>query len=189
MEPILFLWNRILTFYYTRVRPQCDFSILGRIGTNILDSYYEIRLNHVLVIHKLKDQIHPKVYAYLYSLLHFFNLESQSIIFSVSLLPSSVEKRPERLRLEIEIKWHSNAVGDLSSSAMACSKKTNTPLPPDIFSPGTMVCIQPTPPPPTPESSSPGAMVCVQDKNPAVSKAVVELVKAWDDKKCYLLLW
>jgi len=27
---ILFLWNIIFTFYYTRVRPQCDFSILGR---------------------------------------------------------------------------------------------------------------------------------------------------------------
>jgi len=31
IEPILFLWNIIFTFYYTRVRPQCDYSILGRI--------------------------------------------------------------------------------------------------------------------------------------------------------------
>jgi len=31
IEPILFLWNTILTFYYTRVRPQCDYSILGRV--------------------------------------------------------------------------------------------------------------------------------------------------------------
>jgi len=30
IEPILFLWNIIFTFYYTRVRPQCDFSNLGR---------------------------------------------------------------------------------------------------------------------------------------------------------------
>ena len=30
IEPILFLWNIIFTLYYTRVRPQCDFSILGR---------------------------------------------------------------------------------------------------------------------------------------------------------------
>jgi len=30
IEPILFLWNIIFTFYYTRVRPQCDYSILGR---------------------------------------------------------------------------------------------------------------------------------------------------------------
>jgi len=67
---------------------------------------------------------------------------------------------------------------DLSSSAMACSKKTNTPLPPDIFSPGAMVYIQPTPPLPNPECSSPGAMVCAQDKKPAASKAVVELDKA-----------
>jgi len=27
---ILCVWNIIFTFYYTRVRPQCDFSILGR---------------------------------------------------------------------------------------------------------------------------------------------------------------
>jgi len=32
IEPILFLWNIIFTFYYTRVRPQRDFSILGRSG-------------------------------------------------------------------------------------------------------------------------------------------------------------
>ena len=29
IEPILFLWNIIFTFYYTCVRPQCDYSILG----------------------------------------------------------------------------------------------------------------------------------------------------------------
>jgi len=29
---ISFLWNRIFTFYYTRVRPQCDFSIRGPRG-------------------------------------------------------------------------------------------------------------------------------------------------------------
>jgi len=49
---------------------------------------------------------------YMYSLLHlechFFILESQSTIyFSRSLLPRSFEKRPRRLRLEIEIQWHS----------------------------------------------------------------------------------
>ena len=32
IEPILFLWNIIFTFYYTRVRPQCDYSIRGRSG-------------------------------------------------------------------------------------------------------------------------------------------------------------
>ena len=47
--------------------------------------------------------------TFTYSLLHlechFFNLQSQSMIsFSRSLLPCSVEKRPGRLRLEIEIK-------------------------------------------------------------------------------------
>ena len=31
IEPIVFLWNIIFTFYYTRVQPPCDFSILGRI--------------------------------------------------------------------------------------------------------------------------------------------------------------
>jgi len=47
-------------------------------------------------------------YSLLHLECHFFNLESQSIIqFSRSLLPHSVEKRPGRLRLEIEIKWHS----------------------------------------------------------------------------------
>jgi len=30
IEPIWFSWNIIFTFYYTRVRPQCDYSILGR---------------------------------------------------------------------------------------------------------------------------------------------------------------
>jgi len=30
IEPLSFLWNMIFTFYYTCVRPQCDFSILGR---------------------------------------------------------------------------------------------------------------------------------------------------------------
>jgi len=30
IESILFLWNIIFTFYYTRVRPQCDYPILGR---------------------------------------------------------------------------------------------------------------------------------------------------------------
>jgi len=29
IEPIWFLWNIIFTFYYTRVRPHCDYSILG----------------------------------------------------------------------------------------------------------------------------------------------------------------
>jgi len=47
-----------------------------------------------------------------HNLLHlkwpFFNLKSQSLMqFSRSLLPRSVEKRPRRLWLEIEIKWHS----------------------------------------------------------------------------------
>jgi len=27
-EPIFFLWNIIFTFYYTRVRPHCDYSIV-----------------------------------------------------------------------------------------------------------------------------------------------------------------
>ena len=30
LNPFLFLWNMIFTFHYTRVRPRCDFSILGR---------------------------------------------------------------------------------------------------------------------------------------------------------------
>jgi len=39
---------------------------------------------------------------------HFFLLKSQSMIeFSRSLLPRSAEKRPMRLSLEIEMKWHS----------------------------------------------------------------------------------
>ena len=32
IESILFLWNIIFAFYYTRIRPQCDYSILGRYG-------------------------------------------------------------------------------------------------------------------------------------------------------------
>jgi len=51
-------------------------------------------------------------YSLLHLECHFFNLQSQSIIlFSRSLLPRSVEKRPRRLRLEIEIKWHSKCNG------------------------------------------------------------------------------
>ena len=42
IEPILFLWNIIFTFYYTRVRPQCDYSILGRWGScSVLCRMYE----------------------------------------------------------------------------------------------------------------------------------------------------
>jgi len=36
IEPILFLRNIIFTFCYTRVRPQCEYSILGRTGTDAL---------------------------------------------------------------------------------------------------------------------------------------------------------
>ena len=55
-------------------------------------------------------------YIHRYSLLHLeylsFNLESQSIIsFSRSLLPRSVEKRPMRLRLEIDCKCDSKCNG------------------------------------------------------------------------------
>jgi len=47
-------------------------------------------------------------YSLLHFQCHFFILYFQSmILFSKSLLPRSVEKRPKRLRLEIEIKWHS----------------------------------------------------------------------------------
>ena len=38
IEPMLFLWNIIFTFYYTRVRPQCDYSILGRLAQSFFSS-------------------------------------------------------------------------------------------------------------------------------------------------------
>ena len=45
-----------------------------------------------------------KIFSLLHLECHFFNLESQSMFyFARSLLPRSVEKRPMRLRLEIEI--------------------------------------------------------------------------------------
>jgi len=48
------------------------------------------------------------MYSLIHLECHFFILKSQSMIkFSRSLLPRSVEKRPRRLGLEIEIKWHS----------------------------------------------------------------------------------
>jgi len=48
------------------------------------------------------------MYSLLHLACHSFNLQSPSMIwFSTSLLPRSVEKRPRRLRLEIEMKWHS----------------------------------------------------------------------------------
>ena len=56
--------------------------------------------------------MHTHTHTRRYSLLHFgchcFNIIFRSMIyFSRSLLPSFIEKRPVRLRLEIEIKWHS----------------------------------------------------------------------------------
>ena len=44
IEPISFLWNRIFTFDHTRVRPQCNYSILGRISCHIL---CHISMTHV----------------------------------------------------------------------------------------------------------------------------------------------
>jgi len=44
IEPIWFLWNVIFTFYYTRVRPQCDYSILGRnTWSNIWTKNYKLK--------------------------------------------------------------------------------------------------------------------------------------------------
>jgi len=37
-QPNLYLWNIIFTFYYTRVRPQCDYSILWRLE-NLLQNW------------------------------------------------------------------------------------------------------------------------------------------------------
>ena len=41
IEPFLFLWNIIFTFYYTRVRPQCDFSIRGRVCRYLLQVSFD----------------------------------------------------------------------------------------------------------------------------------------------------
>jgi len=46
IEPILFLWNIIFTFYYTRVRPQCDYSILGRCPMNIFRKSIHVCINN-----------------------------------------------------------------------------------------------------------------------------------------------
>ena len=53
IETILFLWNMIVTFYYTRVRPQCDYSILGQIYIYIY-------------IHRLYAYVHAYTYIYVY---------------------------------------------------------------------------------------------------------------------------
>jgi len=60
----------------------------------------------------MNESCHTYEGVHIYSLLHlecrFFIFNSQSMIwFARSLLPRSVEKRPKRLRLGIEIKWHS----------------------------------------------------------------------------------
>ena len=53
IEPILFLCNTIFSFYYTRVRPQYDYSILGRnaqgwINRTLID--HERAIVHFLVL-------------------------------------------------------------------------------------------------------------------------------------------
>jgi len=54
------------------------------------------------------NYLHAINYSLLYLECHFFILKSQTMfLFSRSLLPRSVEKRPRRLRLEIEFEWHS----------------------------------------------------------------------------------
>jgi len=70
-----------------------------------------MRLNHAMAEEKLsfffletlkRQNVQPSL---LHLERHFSNLNTQStILFSSSLLPRSVEKRPMRLRLEIEIK-------------------------------------------------------------------------------------
>jgi len=45
IEPIWFLWNIIFTSYYTRVRPQCDYTILGRPFNGNFDEILEIKWN------------------------------------------------------------------------------------------------------------------------------------------------
>jgi len=66
-------------------------------------------------LHEIKNRLHQIIkyttcnhYSLLHLECHFCNLKSQCwILFSRSLSPPSVEKRPMRLRLEIEIQWHS----------------------------------------------------------------------------------
>jgi len=66
-------------------------------------------------LHKIKNILHQIIqyttsnhYSLQHLERHFFNLKSQSrIFFSRSLSPRSVEKRPMRLRMEIEIQWYS----------------------------------------------------------------------------------
>jgi len=58
------------------------------------------------------DGVWTKILPHIYNLLHlefyFFILKYQSMFrFSTSRLPRSVGKRPRRLRLVIEIEWHS----------------------------------------------------------------------------------
>jgi len=66
-----------------------------------------------------QDVVRSNQYSLLHFECHFFNLTSQSVIqFSRSLLQRSVEKRPMRLRLEIKIKWHSNAIGCTTNTAI-----------------------------------------------------------------------
>jgi len=49
IEPLSFLWNITITFYYTRVWPQCDYSILGRVVTVCLFSLGHGSVDRMLV--------------------------------------------------------------------------------------------------------------------------------------------
>ena len=69
---------------------------------------------NILVIFYLNILVmyHLNILVTYYSLLHlechFFTLKSKSMIeFSTPLWPRSLAQRPRRLRLEIEIRWHS----------------------------------------------------------------------------------
>jgi len=50
IEPVLFLRHIIFAFYYTRVRPQCDFSILGRNAWNTVSKSHLMCMSFICML-------------------------------------------------------------------------------------------------------------------------------------------
>jgi len=109
----MYVHTRMYIYAHTYIRIYAN---LYNVNILLLDDVLKVCVYLYLHTHTCL-YIHTHTFTYIYldieiCLLHlgchFFNLKSQSMFNSSrSLLPRSVENRPRRLRLEIEIEWHS----------------------------------------------------------------------------------
>ena len=89
------------TSHTALIQPYCTY-------TAYCSTYTATRITSHTALISYSTYIIQHLYSLLHLECHFFILKSQSMIqFSRSRLPHSVEKRPKRLSLEVEIKWHS----------------------------------------------------------------------------------